>query len=122
MKKLWLVVLFCCVAGVSFAATITDPEALKFVKEEIRPVAEQIRALKVRADNLILKWDNFISTKIANTSDSIEDGRELEGVSRLIGQDINKMMTLLKVIQTKLNETGIANTVEKPCVQRLEIR
>lgn len=103
-------------------ADITNPEALKFVAEEIRPLAEKFRALKVYVDAALVKWwGGGISALVPNDSSPVADGREAEGVSRLTGVDINNLVTQLAAYQTALNAAGVADVVSKPCVRSITV-
>ena len=101
---------------------ITDPEAIKFVNEQIRPLAESVRALKARIDATTVKWFAGLNTVIGTSADdTIEDGRDAEGVSRLTSADVVALLTQLLAIQTALNQGGVAAVVEKPCVRALKV-
>jgi hypothetical protein len=99
---------------------ITDAEAIRFVNEVIRPTAEKMRGLDAEIDAALVTWFAGINAKIANDASPILDGREDEGVSRLLGSDVVNMVTQMSVYQTALNQSGVANVVSKPCVRRLE--
>lgn len=98
-------------------ADITDPQAIRFVNEQIRPLCEALRALKARTDAATVDWFAGLNAMFPNDASPVVDGREAEGVSRLTGQDINDVMYLFA--------TAIANmpaaTVAKPCVRPLSV-
>ena len=102
-------------------ADITSPNAIKFVNEQIRPIAETIRALKYQIDAIIVDWFAGQNVTISNTADAIEDGRETEGVSRLVGSDVVNVVSQLVAIQSLLNQAGVVNIIAKPCVRTLAI-
>jgi hypothetical protein len=102
-------------------ADITNAEAIRFCNEQIRPLAESVRALKARIDACTVKWFGGINTTIGTSAgDAIADGREAEGVSRLTAADVTGLMTQLLAIQTTLDQAGVADVVEKPCVRTLQ--
>ena len=109
------------VASMTLGQTdIIDEEAIRFVNEVIRPTAEKMRGLDAEIDAALVTWFAGINAKIANDASPILDGREDDGVSRLLGSDVVNMVTQMSVYQTALNQSGVANVVSKPCVRRLE--
>lgn len=93
---------------------ITDPEIVRFVNEEIRPMAEQLRAIKAKSAQLVARWfGNNIANRVPNDSTALDDGREAEGASRLTGADITNMVGQLANISSQYN----ADIIEKPCVR-----
>ena len=105
--------------GVSAQADITNPEAITFCNEEVRPLAEDVRALKARIDASVIRWYAGINAKIPNDSSALQDGREAEGVSRLEGTNINSFMGVLVNLQTSLDAAGVDGIVSLPCVRAL---
>ena len=99
---------------------ITDPQAIRFCNEVVRPKAETIRALKAEVDAAMLSWYGGMNTLIPNQAgEAVGDGREAEGVSRLSGADVNSFMALLANLQTRLSQTGVADVMQRPCVRVL---
>jgi hypothetical protein len=99
---------------------ITNAEAIRFSNEVIRPMAEQIRALKAEVDAALVTWFGGVDDLFPNSpSEAVEDGRESEGVSRLTGADVNNLVTQLSVFKTQLEQAGVADVVSKPCVRPL---
>jgi hypothetical protein len=102
-------------------ADIVSAEAIRYVNEQIRPLAEAIRALKARVDASLTTYNAGVGTVFYNNAaDPIMDGREAEGVSRLTGNDILLFVTQMIAFQTQLNGVGVANVISKPCVRPLE--
>lgn len=103
-------------------ADITNPEAIKFCNERIRPLAEDMRSLKAEVDATLVTWFGGLNTVIGSSpDDDLQDGREDEGVSRLTGQDIANLVTQLDAYQTQLDQAGVADIISKPCVRVLEV-
>ncbi len=98
-------------------ADITNPVAIKFVNEEIRPLCEQIRALCAKITNSRTSWFGGINNSFPNDSSPVVDGREGEGVSRLTGADINSVMG----IAIAMLDASNAEIIEKPTVRPLEV-
>jgi hypothetical protein len=99
---------------------ITDARAIKFVNEVVRPTAEKIRALKIELNSINAKWSSEILMLVSNDGSVIQDGREAEGISRLVGSDINDLMYGVNSIVSTIN--GLApQTIEKPCVRPIQV-
>ena len=97
--------------------SITDPEAIKFVNEYIRPMCETIRHMKVRGDDFALKWAE-LSADFPNDTSVVEDGRDAEGISRLTGADINAVAVFFSTILGDIG-TREMQVIAKPCVRPL---
>jgi len=99
---------------------ITNPQAIKFVNECVRPLCEAVRDLKVKGDSAILQWEAQIQSVIPDDSSVLQDGRASEGISILTGQDITAVMTLLHGLQTALESNPLnAAIISKPCVRQI---
>lgn len=98
---------------------ITDPQAIRFCNEAIRPLCERVRALKADVDALGIEWFGGLSSLFPNDSSVVEDGRTAEGVSRLTGADVTNAITQFLAFQTQLNQAGVAGVISKPCVRLL---
>lgn len=95
-------------------AQITDPEAIRFCNETVRPLCEEARALAAKVAALTTLWYGGINSKFPNSAnDTVEDGREGEGVSRLTGADVNNVLTQL------LGITLNSEIIQKPCVRQI---
>ena len=108
-------------------ADITDPVAIRFINEEIRPLAELLRNAVALVDDMETAWFgqaiNIIVTNAAG--DAIADGRDAEGVSRLTGADIHNFV--VSVIDyrnfmkgtTQPGQFDRRQTIDKPTVRPL---
>ena len=95
---------------------ITDPQAIRFTNEVIRPLSEQLRALSANIDAATLAWTGGISALIPDSAaELLDDGRQVEGVSRLTGADIRAVVTALAAIRA----AGTDAVISKPCVRAL---
>jgi len=100
---------------------ITDAEAIRFVNEKIRPMAEKLRALDALIDDLRTSWfGGGLSAHFATGADTVADGREAEGVSRLTAQDVTNLMTQAGTIATQFDGGGVMDVITKPCVRALQ--
>lgn len=99
-------------------AAITDPEAIRFVNEVVRPLCNRVRSLRADINSARAAYDAGIGDRFyGHDADTIEDGREAEGVSRLIASDVLAFVGLvLEGMKNTLNDTGNAAVVGKPCV------
>lgn len=98
---------------------ITDPEVIKYVNEQIRPLAEAVRALDAQMDAADETFRRLNGQIPNDNGEMLEDGRENEGVSRLSGRDIRDFVTVVRSLQAVLNGTDA--TVEKPTVRPLRV-
>ena len=94
---------------------ITDPEAIAFVNEYIRPMCETLRYMNARGADWATKWGE-ISSKFPNDTSAVEDGREAEGISRLTGADINAVSTVFGTLLT-IMDAAAQTVLAKPCVR-----
>jgi hypothetical protein len=101
-------------------ADIISPEAIRFCNEVVRPLAEQVRSLKAVIDSTLITWNAGVGAIIGTSAaDAIQDGRETEGVSRLTAADVAAFGAQLILMQTQLNQAGVAEAVSKPCVRQM---
>lgn len=97
---------------------ITNPQASKFANEQVRPQAERIRALKAEIDAMMVQWFGGMAELIPDSAqESLEDGREAQGVSRLTGADIRSFIVVAQALQTTLDTAGYAGVISKPTVR-----
>jgi hypothetical protein len=98
---------------------LTEPEArlARFVNEQVRPLAEECRAMKLRQQALDAEWA-LLSASIPNDSTVIVDGRAAEGIAPLTGQQINDIVYAVNV------QVGAINlaTMAPACVRAVEVR
>lgn len=100
---------------------ITDPQAIKFSNEVVRPLCERIRALKADIDAARAQYDGSVGTFFYNHGgEAVEDGREAEGVSRLTGNDVLAFVDVVLYQHKNLYDTtGIPAVIANPCVRSL---
>jgi hypothetical protein len=97
-------------------ADINNPQAIRFVNEQVRPLCEEVRALKAKFDALAPLWYGGINALITNSAqDNIEDGREAEGISRLTGADIHNAVGQFLAIAPN------TEIIAKPCVRSIQV-
>lgn len=102
---------------------VTDLQAVKFTNEQIRPLCEAARALKVAVDAAGVDWFAGVNGLFPNDGTVVFDNagtaprHDTEGVAVLTGADIHNVMAQLLAKVADLNET----IVSKPCVRPLEV-
>jgi len=98
-------------------ANITNNEVVAFVNDQIRPLCEELRNLKVKIAAMGVTWFSGINANVPNDRESpLMDGRASEGVSRLNGADINNAVgQLLNCSDANFN----VEIISKPCVRVL---
>lgn len=105
---------------------ITDPRAIKFCNEFVRPLSERIRDLfeDVARGNQV--WADEIAALIPNDANEIlQDGRTAEGVTILDGSEINSNRAIwvqLANLRSGAAVTSLANVdtrLTRACVRAL---
>lgn len=98
-------------------AAITDPQAIAFVNNQIRPLAEKLRALNVRITSAETDWNAGLNVKFPNDSSAVTDNRDAEGVSRLTGADIQSFVGIMLAMRN----AGNTQIIAKPCVRAIAV-
>ena len=103
-------------------AEITNPEAIRFVNEIIRPLSESVRGTNVIVDEAAAEWNGqAMNAYFTNGPDTVEDGREAQGVSRATAQDVTDFVGVVADIKAALDAPGAMDIVRKLCVRPLRI-
>lgn len=103
-------------------ADITDPQAIRYCNEIVRPMCEMFRAVYYRDKSALNVWfGGGVNALFPNDASPVQDGREIEGVSRLTGADVNNVMTQLVAFVTAMEQSGVLDVISKPCVRVLEV-
>lgn len=100
---------------------ITDPIAIRFVNEVVRPLCERQRQLKADIDAARAAYDGGIGDFFYNhNAEAVQDNRQGEGVSRLTGNDVLAFVDLMLYQQKAAFEVpGVPAVIAKPCVRTL---
>ena len=99
------------------ATTITDPQAVKFSNEQLRPLCESTRALVVQLQSMETQWYGGINALFPNDTTILDDGRQAEGIAVLTGADVNSAVSVLIAMLNAYN----AQIIEKPCVRPISV-
>lgn len=94
---------------------ITDPEAIRFVNEQVRPLCEKARAMAAEIGAMQTLWFGGLDAQFPNDATALDDGREAQGVSRLTGAQIQLAVGVLIAMLGQVN----ADVIAKPCVRPL---
>jgi hypothetical protein len=98
-------------------ANIVNPEAIRFVNEQVRPLCEEARALMARIDALNTLWTSGLNAAFPNDVSPVVDNRDAEGASRLTGANVQSAVGTLLAIKTASN----SQIIEKPCVRAISV-
>jgi len=96
---------------------ITNPESIRFVNEQIRPLCEEVRALVARVGAMNTSWQAGLNVTFPNDSTAVADNRDAEGVSRLTGADIQSAVGILLAVTAASN----SQIISKPCVRAISV-
>lgn len=99
---------------------MNNKEAIRFVNETVRPLAEKIRAMKAELNAARIVWYSGMNAHFNKGIEPVEDERETEGVSRLTCDDVTNFMS--QAIKTAEAEASAWNdqVVSKPCVRTFQ--
>lgn len=98
-------------------AAIVNPIAIKFSNEQVRPLAEQLRALMVKITSIETDWLAGTNAMFPNDSSVVTDNRTAEGVSILTGADVQSFMS----VAIGMRNAGNTQIIAKPCVRGLTV-
>lgn len=103
-------------------ADITDPQAVRFVDEIIRPLAEAFEALDANAQIAKDRYTSEFAPLVSGNTgtDAIDDGRAAEGVSRLTLADIQNFATQVNAFVAQMDNAGVRDVIRKPGVRRIK--
>lgn len=88
---------------------ISDPEAIRWSNEKVRPSADRAAQLYYFSKAVIQDWyGNGMSSLIPPTDDVIEDGSATDGRHPITGNDVNNLITLLNGYVMDLEANGNA--------------
>lgn len=93
---------------------MNDPEVIKFVNEHSRVAANKLASAYLEAVQHLASFES-IKSKVPNDNTPVDDGREAEGISRLVCSDIHILVNVIKSVQASLdaNDGYLKNLVFK---------
>lgn len=105
-------------------SNVTNEEAVRFIREEIRPIAERSRAATTKIRSILAKWNGNadfgvvgLSTLIPDEEGVVVEGREAEGIGNLTCANINSIMRGLAIAEAAYDD----GLMEKACVRSLNV-
>jgi hypothetical protein len=88
-------------------ADITNPQAVRFSNEDIRPMADKLAQAYYAAKVFLNEWSaQGIGTLIPNTNDVIMDGSDTDGRAAIDGAKINGLQGYLATFVADLEANG----------------
>lgn len=103
---------------------ITDPQIVRWVNEKARPFSEQLLVLLLQSKEFVSNYDEKIVPLIAAAGhvgmDAVDDGRDAEGISRLLASDITALLSVANGLNN-LATPAVFTTVRKPTVRSIDI-
>lgn len=103
----------------------TTPEVIRFVNDELRPLAERIRNAKAVFDGFLGRWHGGgIGAVVGGEGidEPVEDERDAEGVSRLTAGDLVNFVAQVEALDAVFEGGGVMDVVRKPTVRPLRIQ
>lgn len=85
-------------------AAITDPVALKFVDEVLRPLAELVRDINHKISNAEMAWFNGVNAVL--TGSNTVENRVDDGCPILTGTECTNMVAALMAVRDASTESG----------------
>lgn len=99
---------------------ITNPEAIRFANEQVRPYCEKMRNLYWEYKSLSLYWGDEISAQISDDpAEIVEDGRDT--VTQLSGADVHAFVAEAAKFIQAMEQAGVLSAIQKPCVRHLTV-
>ncbi len=72
---------------------ITDPTAIRFSNEKIRPAADELAQAYYKVKAIVDEWfAQSLGNVLTNTSDQVMDGADIDGRPVITGINVNFMM------------------------------
>lgn len=90
-------------------ATISNPQAVRFVNEVVRPLANHWVSLYESVRRAKADWDTHgLSALIPNTPDLFADGSDVDGRPPVTAAFVRSLLDRMFELQTDLEATGNA--------------
>jgi hypothetical protein len=97
---------------------MTNLEVNRFLNDTLRPLAHKARALRAEIRSMEIRWYAGMNTKVPNSlTTPIDDGREAEGITTLMGSDVVNLVGNL----IAMKDAGNEEIIEKPSIGTLKI-
>lgn len=85
---------------------ITDPAAIRFVNERIRPLADRLARMNALLALLLGEWDAKGMADLIpdDAAAAVEDGRASEGIVQVTGADVRDIVKLAQTLYAWAND------------------
>lgn len=95
----------------------------RFIREDMRPMAESLRSLKSAIDSRVAKWFNETAKDVPNDAKmTLTEHRDDKGVNPLDGAKLTSLMQVLINIKAVFDAPGVMDVIEAACVRSRDIR
>ncbi len=92
-------------------AEITDPQALRFVREFVREFSGALIAMKVMGDVGLARWNASIKDQVPNDASVVVDPNEPEAPT-LTGEQIHIIMSvILPSLRSQMEAAGVTDVL-----------
>jgi len=96
-----------------------DAKIVKFSNEQVRPYCEKMRNMYYEFKSLAIYYQSELASIIPNDSlDMLEDNRP--DVTQLSGADLISFVAEAGKYITAMEESGVLEAIQKPCVRHLQ--
>lgn len=98
---------------------ITDPNAVRFVSDHLRPMADKLASTYYEAHEVLNLWNaTQMGLEFPVDGGDVEDGAHDDGRTVINGNDVQLMMARVQELVTDMeaNNNAKLNTVLKPSV------
>lgn len=86
---------------------ITNPQAVRFCNETVRPLADAYASLYFAAKRAGAEWTaQGVDALIPNTTDLIADGSAVDGRTPITGANVRGLVTQIAALITDLEANG----------------
>ena len=100
-------------------ADITNPQAIKFSNEQIRPAADRYMQLYWSAKQLVADWTSKgMAQLFPNDSSVVMDGSDVDGRTPITGADVNIMVSHLNALIADLEAS---NNLKRNQIQKIAV-
>jgi len=94
---------------------ITNPEALAFSQDYLRPMAEMIRWFQASGNEMVAQWNGGVNTKFPNDTSAIIDSNGL--THPYTGANANTIIERVTALNAILNQPFFMDGVLPACVR-----
>jgi hypothetical protein len=103
-------------------ADIDDTGAIRWVGEELRPIAERLRDINALMGNLESAWNLEMSTLIgSDAGDNLLDVYQDEVGNRLTAADITAFMGGIANLTTYLGGAGVMDAIHRAAIRPMRV-